>query len=886
MADEMIRTKLYCPTSPQQIVKRKRLLKKFKQGEQKGLTLVSAPAGFGKTTAICDYLENTQLKYSWLSIDEDDNDPRIFLMYIIESLRTIDNGFEKKILSTLRISDSANTKNVLAHVINELSEANTEIILVLDDYHRIVSSDVHELLLELITYKPQNLRIILSSRKEPPFDLARLRVSGLLEEIRISDLRFTNIETKDFFSLSTKLRVSSEQINIIEKKINGWVTGIKLAVMSIEESGNVQDIEKYFDGDISYISDYLFEEVITNLSPEIQSFLVKTSILNEFCAPLCDAIINSSHSSSQIIIEKLIQQNLFIIPMDNEQKWFRYHDLFKLTLNNKLKILSNNSDYRIEELHKNAGLWFFHNQLYTEAFKHTISAKNYNLLEHIFVETKFIYHLRLSSNSILKKLKTLPEEVLMEYPIFRIEIATLNLGLGKIEEVEQNLGMAEDVILKKEESGFYKKLLGRIYGARSVLSFSQYNFEDMLTQSQKALELLADNDVYGRNTALWAHAVALNACGNREQAKNIYTKSLELSKKNKSIFITGLNLVAMGEISECDNNLYKAEELFLKAIEVLGETPPPFAAEAYMGLSRVLYQRNELSKALEAAQKSWKLMTLYDKKLNRDLIAKVQIALVKIALGLNDEAMEILSKTILKIRKEEITASTADAVLLQAYAYLLCGRINEAEKLCKHINNPMFPIRLGLAKGEYKKNLSILEEYKKEVVEKNMHKERLELLVLEAALLYKEGNIKKALIIIEEAISLSENGGNIRVFLDTKEGIMELFKELKKQNKDTIYLNKILSLFSMLKSEKSLETSSSSLITEQLSAREKEILQLIANGLSNHQISEELNIAIDTVKGHNRNIFNKLNATRRTEAVAIAYDTGLIKNIKNNTFVS
>ena len=876
MIEEVIATKLYRPHIKQKIIKRKRLIKKLDHGFEGSVILVSAPAGFGKTTVISGWIEDCRQTAAWLSIDKADNDPAVFLIYLVSALRTIDRRIGDTLLPTLQASDSPDVRNVLARIINDLSAVEDDVLLVIDDYHLITSAKIHDILMFLIDHMPPNMYLVISTREDPPLNLVRLRGAGQLLELRAKDLRFTLPEIEEFFCTIMNTNITKKQLEAIEQQSEGWITGLKLSAISMKERNDQESLNDSFQASNPYIMDYLVQEVLKRQPEDIQNFLLGISVLDRFCAPLCDAVLRPLSVASQRTLEQIQQKNLFVIPVDDQGKWYRYHHLFKDALYKKLQKLYADSEPGIEEFHKRASVWLEDNQLYTEALNHAAMAKDYDSVVKLISDSKIHIHKKTVMSNVLNILNSLPRTVFSIYPILQIELATMTLATGKTDGVEENLDETEDILQRSPATKTNLDLQGRIAAARSTLAFTSYQFNEIIKQSELALELLDKKSQSQRATAFWTKANALELSGRVEEAAAFYDKAYGLSRKIGNTFLLGLSLIGRARICEYKNDLHGAEKLFSEVINLFKNHLIPVVGEAYMGLARVLYQWNRLEAAYEKVNKSLELTMLYEEKMDRYIVSEVLMATVLLAMNETDNAVEMLEKTALVVRQKNFSIRFSEVAAARTLAYLRQGRIEEAESAADSSEFPLPSVKVLIAKGDSKKALILLDAYKKEMLKKGFEFELLKINILEAEALSINGNNEQSLQSLSEALTVAEPGGFLRVFIDEGDVIKKLLIKLRTRRFKPGYIDSILDSFNEdVKRPKALASTTSEVLVEPLTPRELEILNLIAEGLSNHQIASSLNLALDTVKGHNRNIFSKLQAGRRTEAVARARDLGL-----------
>ncbi|MCB9641441.1 MAG: AAA family ATPase, partial [Myxococcales bacterium] len=370
----LLATKLHPPPLQTTFIPRPRLLSRFLEGQHKKLTLISAPAGFGKTTLVSEWLHQTQLPTAWLSLDENDNDLTRFLSYIIAALQKSAPGFAEDILQQLRSPQHPTTDILLTDLLNAISELSQQHALVLDDYHTLDHPDIDRTVAFLLDYLPQQLRLVIATREDPQFPLSRLRVQGQLTELRVADLRFQPKEAANFLQEITGLQLSEEEISALDARTEGWIAGLQLAALSMQGRDDINGFIRAFAGNNRYIVDYLLEEVLQRQPEEIRHFLMQTSILDRLCPPLCSAV--SEQPQSTKLLEALERGNLFLIPLDDRRYWFRYHHLFADVLQaHALK----EQPKQIPQWHQRASQWYAEQGMHEQAIRHAFAAKDFEL---------------------------------------------------------------------------------------------------------------------------------------------------------------------------------------------------------------------------------------------------------------------------------------------------------------------------------------------------------------------------------------------------------------------------------------------------------------------------------------------------------------------------
>jgi LuxR family maltose regulon positive regulatory protein len=500
MSTPILTTKLYLPPPPPNLVLRPNLIERLNEGLNRKLTLISAPAGFGKTTLVSEWATACKRPVAWLSMDKGDNDPAGFLEYLVAALQTVAPNIGEGILGILHATPDQppNIELLLTNLLNELSKHPDSFILVMDDYHVIETQSLNQALTFLIEHLPPQLHLVIATREDPPFPMARWRVRGQLNELRATDLRFTPAEAAEFLNQMMGLNLSEEDIAALETCTEGWIAGLQLAAISMQGHEDATSFIKSFSGSHHFVLDYLVEEVLHRLSPGVQSFLLQTSILDRLCGPLCDAVLLDSSSSGQKTLEYLEHANLFIIPLDNERRWYRYHHLFAELLRQRLQQRKASSTVdegkSVAELHSRASHWYENNGQEIEAFEHAAAASDVERAERLIDEKGLQMHLR-GVAAILNWLDSLPTTVLDARPSLWVRYGSMLLVTGQITSVEEKLQAAE-VALAAAQQGAQpdektRDLIGQIAAARAMVALCRYEIETVIPQSRRALEVPA-----------------------------------------------------------------------------------------------------------------------------------------------------------------------------------------------------------------------------------------------------------------------------------------------------------------------------------------------------------------------------------------------------------
>ena len=474
MSTPILATKLYIPPPRPKVVLRPRLIERLNEGLHRKLTLISAPAGFGKTTLVSEWVAGCERPVAWLSLDEGDNDPTRFLTYLVAALQTIAANIGAGVLGVLQSPQPPPTESILTALLNEITTIPDNFVLVLDDYHVIDAKPVDHALTFLLEHLPPQMHLVIATREDPHLPLARLRARGQLTELRAADLRFTPAEAAEFLNQVMGLNLSAEDIAALETRTEGWIAGLQLAALSMQGHQDATSFIKSFTGSHHFVLDYLVEEVLQQQPESVQTFLLRTSILDRLCGPLCDAVLLDPSASGQETLEYLEHANLFIVPLDNERRWYRYHHLFADLLRQRLhqSTASSTGDEGsgVAELHIRASQWYEDNGLELEAFHHAAAANDVERAERLIEGKGMPLHFRGAVTPVLDWLESLPTTVLDARPSLWVTYASLLLITGQTTGVEEKLQAAEAALQGAEPDDKTRDLIGQIAAIRATLA--------------------------------------------------------------------------------------------------------------------------------------------------------------------------------------------------------------------------------------------------------------------------------------------------------------------------------------------------------------------------------------------------------------------------------
>jgi len=864
------------PPPRAKIVLRPRLIEQLNEGLEGKLTLISAPAGFGKTTLVNEWISSCGRPVAWLSLDEGDNDPSRFLSYIIAALQTIKAEIGAGLLGVLQSPQPPSTESILTSLLNEIVTIQDSFLLVLDDFHVIDAKLVENALIFLIEHLPPQMHLLIATREDPSLPVARYRAQGQLTELRTDDLRFTPSEAAEFLNQVMNLNLSAEDITSLDTRTEGWIAGLQMAAISMRGLTDTSRFIQSFAGSHRFVLDYLVEEVLHRQPYEVQAFLLRTSILERLCAPLCDAVLDDTSASGQKTLEYLERANLFIVPLDNVRCWYRYHHLFVELLRQRLGQRQTSAE--IAEYHMRASQWYENHNLDIEAFQHAATAGEVgHAIRLIGGKGIPLYH-RGATVPILNWLESLPKTELDKRPMLWLIYARALTSSGQTSGVEEKLQAAETALQGTELSVETRDIIGSIASNRATLAYTRYQPDEAIFQAQRALEYLSPNNLPTRTITTFTLGVGFMFKGERTAATQAFTDAISISQKIGHTFVTSMATMALGNMQFMENKLYLAAETNRRALQLFGAHPLPIAGEAHFHLAQIYYEWNNLDAAEQHGEQALQLARQFDKAVDRYVIYQILLARLKLARGDLAGAAALLVETEQSVCQNNFVHREPEVAAVQILVLLKQERSAAAGELTQRFELPLSQARVLLAQGDSTAALNILDAYNRQMKTKDWQDERLKAMVLQTIALHAHGEKDKSVKLLGEALALAQPGGFIRLFVDEGAPMALLLREAASRGVMPDYIGKLLSAFDaeQRKSEGKPALPPAQPLIEPLSQRELEILHLIARGLSNRQIAERLFLALDTVKGHNRNIFDKLQVKSRTEAVARAHELGLL----------
>ena len=849
-------TKLYIPQPRPEVIARPRLFERLNEGLHRKLTLVCAPAGFGKSTLVSEWVNACERPTAWLSLDEGDNDPIRFLTYLVAALQAAAPGVGEGLIPALQSPHPPPAEAVLTSLVNALTRVSQGVVLVMDDYHLVDARPVDLALNFLVDHLPPQVHLVVATREDPNLPLARLRTRGHLSEVRAADLRFTASEAAEFLNPVMGLALSAADVDALEDRTEGWIAGLQLAAISMQGHQDVTRFIQSFTGSHRFVMDYLVEEVLNQQPASIQAFLLGTSILDRLCGPLCDAVLAAPEASGQATLALIERANLFLVPLDNERRWYRYHHLFADLLRQRLHqdtaAATGDAEDQVGRLHGRASVWFEANGLEIEAFRHAAAAHDLARAEHLIEGGGMPLQLRGAGAPVLKWLESLPEAALDARPSLWVTYAATLMFGGRHNAVEPKLRAAEAALQGAEADAATRDLIGRVASLRATLAVIRHDADDLIVQSRRALAYLHPDNLAVRTAATWSLGCAHQFRGDRAAASQIYHEVIATGRTSGDSLYTIAATINLGQVQESDTQLAQATATYHRVLAMVGDPPQPIGCQAYLGLARIAYERNELPMAEQRARQYHQLTQQME---SIDSFASYAILLARLHLAQGDvpAAAGILDEAEAFVRQHGFAFRMPDIAAAQVVTLLRGGHPAAADRLARTHGLMLSQARVSLAQGDPSRALALLEPLRQQAEARGWHDTRLNVMVVEVLAHQAQGMTDEAMTVLGDALALAEPGGLLRVFLDEGPSMVRLLPAAPAQG--------------VTPARPGIDA---------LSERELEVLRLVAQGLSNRDIGERLCLALSTVKGHNLNIFEKLQVRRRTEAVARARELGLV----------
>ena len=957
MITPLLTTKLYIPRVRPELVSRPRLIERLNDGLHRKLTLISAPAGFGKTTLLSEWASQRVSESAsgrtatWLSIDEGDNDPARFLAYLIAALQTIEENIGRDALGALQ-SPTVGSKTatlpmeeLLTGLVNQVNTVPEDFVLILDDYYLITAQSIHDIVAFLLDHLPSNMHLLIATRADPPLPLARLRGRGQLTELRQSDLRFRLDEATEFLNTCMGLGLSPDDVAALASRTEGWIAGLQMAAIAVQSPvstyprDDVSSFIQAFTGSDRYVLDYLIEEVVQRQPNGIQAFLLQTSILDHLTGPLCDAVIGNEEigksasrqigksanlrvsesasqrvgesadvqvseiADSQAMLEYLERNNLFVVPLDNERHWYRYHHLFADLLRQRLR---RSRPDLAPILHGRASVWYEQNGLLAAAIDHALSAGDSEWAAHLIEQTAESAMLRSEVATLKNWVEALPDKLLDTRPLLRVYHAlTLLLSGHPLAAIEARLRAVAEADVEGSVSG-------EVTVIRALIAAYQREISQSVELSRRALELLPEESLFFRSFVTGYLALNYLYSGDIVAATQAFEEAVRVSRRAGNLTITVLALCHLAELTAIQGQFYEAQALYEQALELGSDgrgQRQPIAGLPLIGLGHLLEEWNDLEAAKRHFTEGIGLIKNWGEV--GAISGYIGLARVKQAQG-DEEGARLAIQTAGKLaaKFDAMKADDEYVAVHRARLWIAQGNVEAASDWVKRYgldervsldapgkegSGPSVPFsraykyalsaQVYIAQGRPDQALEILDPLLQTVEMAGWTTFVIKILILKALAYQARGDMTQAIASLTRALSLAEPGGLVRTFVREGTPMERLLRQTRARGIAAGYVTRLLTAFEaepgderqMAKSPiSSFVPGPSSPLIEPLTKRELEVLRLLTTRLSSTEMAEELFISVNTVRSHIRSIYNKLDVHSRHEAVARAKQLDLV----------
>ena len=907
MATALLETKLFLPRAPRQLVPRPRLNSLLNRAKSEKLLLVSAPAGFGKTTVLAEWLtragapRDDGLAAAWLSLDPGDNDAETFWTYVIAALRTVEPDVGTSELALLQAPQPPPVEAVLTTLLNSLASTGKELVLVLDDYHVVESMDVHEGIAFLLDHLPPRVHLAIATRADPPLPLARLRARGDLVEVRAADLRFTQEETAAYLNEGMNLELTAADVAALEGRTEGWIAALQLAALSMQGRDDVASFVAGFAGDDRYVIDYLAEEVLQRQDEQVQTFLIQTSILSRLTGPLCDAV--TGQQGGKAMLETLDRGNLFLVPLDDKRKWYRYHHLFADVLRSRLL---DEQPEQVGELHLRASRWFQQNGDPAEAIRHALAGEDFDHAAELIELTMAAMLRSRQESTLLSWLEALPGEVVDARPVLSIGFVASLLSNGQLSGVESHLRVAEGwlnatpidqdspvsstgMVVADQEG--WRRLPSAVALYRAAQARMVGDLRATTSYARRALDLADEDDHLTRAGAAALLGLASWTTGDLDAGHRWYAEALAGLEHAGNLSDTLGCALAMADMRIAQGRLHDAMSTYQQALQrAAQQTAVPLrgTADMHVGMSELFLQHDDLDAARQQLMIAAELGEHAGLPQNPYRSRVAMAGLLRAegdldgALGLVDEAGTVFDS--------DFSPEVRPIPAVRARVWVAKGRHRDALRWAEerglsvaddlayvHEFEHVTLARALLAGGRDAQTgggldevAGLLERLLQAAEEGRRTGSVIELLVLIALTQRQQGDTEAALATLGRALVLAEREGYVRVFLDEGRAMEVLLGEAR--HRGSAYAGRLLTAAA----GPTQPASGDQELVEPLSERERDVLRLLATDLSGPEIAAQLVVSLNTVRTHTHRIYAKLGVGNRRLAVRRARELDLL----------
>ena len=901
MPDTLLTTKFFFPPLRQALVPRPHLVEKLGRGLSGPLTLISAPAGYGKTTLLSEWRAGPGRDFpaAWLSLDDGDNDPERFMVYLAAALEKVKTGLVSGTTRQLQLPQPPPMEAVLTSLLYELGSFSGNLVLILDDWHVITSLKSQKALSFLLNNLVANMHLVVLTRADPALPLARLRARSQLVEIRTGDLRFSPGEVVIFLNKVMGLALSPTDVDSLEHRTEGWIAGLQLAALSMQGRYDTDSFIQAFAGSHRYIIDYLVEDVIQRQNQGVQDFLLRTCILERLCSPLCDAVLENGITSDdppqpgatlscQQMLEYLERNNLFLTPLDDERKWYRYHPLFSEVLRARLQLMQTGE---FHELHRRAAGWYEANRLIPEAMQHALSAGDFNLAAGILEQAGSAMLASGRWGQLLAWLNMLPAEVVRANPALGLFYAWGLVLTRQLEDVERRLMDVESALSQSScENTLQLDWRGQISAVRGRAAYLRGDLKSAIQHSREGLELLPSEELTTRGILTMTLGLSYISIGELAEASRLLE---EAHRVNQTARNQGLVLEAAGtlaQIQEAQGHLRKAASTYREILKISGGHANPNGVAAHLNLGNVLYEWRDLEDAerhLQAGLDMAQQIHMPDGV----LLGCAWLARVKLAQGERESSADFMRQAEMQVQAFSQSTLNQYTAAWMAHLALMSGDRTAAEgwmgggdlrpeeiqsnNLVVRKREYLVRVQMLLEQGKPVEAEACLEKLLEVAKSSGLIGCEVEILALKALSRKALGDSAGAIDALGLALQRGEPEGYTATFIDLGASMAELLRTAAGRGPVAGPAARLLALMDSGPRKQTPAPAPQPLV-EPLSERELEVLCLVAAGKSNREIAAELVLATGTVKKHLSNIFGKLDAQSRTQCVARGRELGLL----------
>ncbi len=897
-SNPLLTTKLHPPRPRARLVPRSQLVERLQQGVGGALTLLSAPAGFGKTTLLAQWRASTRAPVAWLSLEPEDNELTRFLTYLIAALQTLDPHLGAPALALLRPPQPTERETVLTVLANDLLRWQGEdFALVLDDYHVVEAPAIHQALTSLVEHLPPQMHLIIVTRADPPLPLARLRARGQLSELRAAELRFRAAEAGIFLEEVMGLHLAQEDVATLQAHTEGWIAGLQLAALSLQGRANASDVLSAFSGSHRFVLDYLSEEVLSRQPTAVQTFLLSTSILERLSGSLCDAV--TGQGESQAMLEALERANLFVAALDDERGWYRYHHLFADLLRSRLHQAM---PALVPELHRRASTWYEQQDLVSDALHHARLAPDLDRAMRLVEQQTHELVFRGQAHTVLNWLASLPEGLVRTHPRLCLSQALLLLFSGHLGEALRCLQEAEQLASHLTPADEEPVFLNQVATVQAYIHFFQGDLARSVALAQQASDQLVERPVHVREATglIAAHSGLLSGDVRRVGEQRVARLPSPLSVGRDvfamEVFVHLTGILLQARLLRLQGRLRQAAATYGQMTQFQGEHEGALLHPGYcFGLGELRYEWNDLEAAERLLQQGREVLG-GPLTLAADAIAQGYATLARLYQARNDNtgALAIVEAFAnLAFARQFAPAPLAFVEAVRAQLELMGGHLAAAVHWAEASglsvsDEPCYPrereyltfARVRIAQGRQEpagpflsEALRLLARLRADAEEKARLGSTLEILLLQALALSALGKGTEALAVLERALTQAEPQGYIRLFVDEGEPLVALLRQAYAHGITPDY---VATLLSAAGAPALAARAPAGSLLEPLTERELEILQLLVAGLSNAAMARELVITVGTVKSHVNHIYGKLGVQSRSQAIARAHTLHLL----------